>query len=634
MSGIAGIIHFDDAPVEPGLIEKMTSALAHRGPDGIAHWVKGSIALGQCMLRTTPESLEETQPLANEDESLILVMDGRVDNWEELRRELLGKGAALRTRADAELVLRAYEVWGRDCLAHIDGDFALVIWDARRREAFCARDRMGHKPFNYHWNGRTLAFASELRAILDLPWVPQAPNEGVLAEYLAAEWHSRDETLWTGILRLVAAHRMTVGSAGPRPEIYWEPDLSQKPGYTKDQDYIDHYRELFTDSVRRLSRSHRPVAIEVSGGLDSSAIFCMAEHLRRNGRLPAPALEGYTLAFHDDSAANDLPYARAVGEYLGIKIHEIPPTIAPLDWYEHRARTRREFPGFPNGIMSTGLTHAARGAGSRVILDGVGGNEWQDGSHAYYADDLSRHRWRSLWQSFCTDAGSMGVVQSLMLFVRYGLAADLPSPIVSMLRKLRGTSNHPFWLSPQMQRRIKRRSSIQSPRPRAAITSQRLLLQVLAEDAYRELATEETDRLSAAAGVEPRSPLNTAAIAQYAIATPERLRMRGGQTKFMHRRAMQDLMPRVVVDRGDNAEFSSVFAAHLQRMKHFFGVEIPASRPTWVVRDGVVRLYSAYQSGRLGGRPAWALWALYGCDALIARSPVTTFHEQQAEPAS
>ena len=117
MSGIAGIIHFDGQPVAPGLVESMTQSMHYRGPDGINHWRRGSVALGQCMLRTTPESLEETQPLTNEDESLVLVMDGRVDNWEELRRELLGKGAVLRTRADAELVLRAYEVWGRDCLA-------------------------------------------------------------------------------------------------------------------------------------------------------------------------------------------------------------------------------------------------------------------------------------------------------------------------------------------------------------------------------------------------------------------------------------------------------------------------------------------------------------------------------------
>ena len=106
MSAIAGIIRFDGAPVESRLIEAMTAALSRRGPDGIHSWVKGSVALGQCMLRTTPESLEEEQPLTNEDDSLVLVMDGRVDNWEELRQELLGRGAHLRSRADAELVLR------------------------------------------------------------------------------------------------------------------------------------------------------------------------------------------------------------------------------------------------------------------------------------------------------------------------------------------------------------------------------------------------------------------------------------------------------------------------------------------------------------------------------------------------
>jgi asparagine synthase (glutamine-hydrolysing) len=103
MSAIAGIVNFSGQPVAPGEVEAMTAAMVRRGPDGLDHWRKGNVAMGQCMLRTTPESLEETQPLTNEDQSLVLVLDGRVDNWQELRHELLGKGAVLRTRADAEL---------------------------------------------------------------------------------------------------------------------------------------------------------------------------------------------------------------------------------------------------------------------------------------------------------------------------------------------------------------------------------------------------------------------------------------------------------------------------------------------------------------------------------------------------
>src|SRR5512140_102194 len=247
MSGIAGVIHFDGRPVEPRQVEAMTAAMHYRGPDGLSHWRRANVALGQCMLRTTPESEDEAQPLTNEDESLVLVMDGRVDNWEEVRRDLLGKRAVLRTRADAELVLRAYEVWGRDCLSRIDGDFALVIWDAHRQQAFCARDRVGNKPFHYHWDGRTLAFASDLHAILQLPWVPEVLNEGMVAEHLAIDFQSRDETLWEGVMRLIPAHFMMVGADGLKSSQYWTPDLAAKLVYSSDGEYIEHYRALFTD---------------------------------------------------------------------------------------------------------------------------------------------------------------------------------------------------------------------------------------------------------------------------------------------------------------------------------------------------------------------------------------------------
>ncbi len=396
MSGIAGIIRFDGAPVEPGLVEKMTAAMPYRGPDGINHWVKGSVALGQCMLRTTPESLEETQPLTNEDESLVLVMDGRVDNWEELRRELLGRGAVLRTRSDAELVLRAYETWGRECLPHIDGDFALVIWDARRREAFCARDRVGNKPFNYSWDGKTFVFASELHAILALPGVKEVFNEGLLAEYLANEWYSRDETFWNGVMRLVAAHRMVVDAGGVRMERYWQPDLWATLPCKNDEEYIEHYRELLADVVRRMSRSHQAVAYEVSGGLDSSALFAMAEHLRRQQKLPAPAIEAYALDFHDDPNANELDYSRAMGRHLGVPIREISPTVMSVSWYRNWAERYREFPGYPNGIMAIGLREAARQEGCRAIVSGVGGDEWlgMPWTGAYYAEELASRQWR------------------------------------------------------------------------------------------------------------------------------------------------------------------------------------------------------------------------------------------------
>ncbi len=625
MSGIAGIVRFDGAPVEPGLIESMTTALAHRGPDGIAHWSKGNVALGHCMLRTTPESLEEAQPLANEDASLVLVMDGRVDNWEELRAELRKRGAVLRTRADAELVLRAFETWGRDCVAHIDGDFALAIWDSRTRSLFCARDRMGHKPFHYHWDGTTLAFASELHPILALPWVDEVPNEGMIAEFLAGDWLSRDETLWQGVMRLVAAHRMTVGAKGPRIDEYWAPDLWATLPYTRDEEYIEHYRELFTDAVRRMSRSHRPLACEVSGGLDSSAVFCVGEHLRRKDRLLAPGIDGYTLAFTDNSEANELAYARAVGEFLGVPVHEIPPSIPPPSSYMQSARRLRDFPGFPNGSMAFGLRQEAAASGSRVIHTGEWGDAWLAGSRAYYAEELASGKWRTLRACLKADASCYGAGQAAKWLLRNGVFPMLPQGVQHGLRGVvrglhnKGTAAARYWLSPAMRRQLEaRRERLQPLADPGCNFGQRGLLALLRSPLNTQIL-ERLEREAAHAGLEVRHPLGDARIVQFAFSTPERLRLRGNRSKYLHVHAMQGLMPESILRRRTKAEFSVVFRGHLDAMRNHLTDTLPRSHPEWLAQNGMRRLFDVYRENPTFGWPLWILWGIYACDGVFAQ---------------
>ena len=617
MSGIAGIIRFNDTPVEPGLVNKMTSSMSYRGPDGIHHWVKGSVAMGQCMLCTTPESLVENQPLTNEDETLVLVMDGRVDNWEALRKKLLGKGAVLRNRSDAELVLRSYEIWKEDCLSHIDGDFALVIWDARKQEAFCARDRMGTKPFNYHWDGNTLSFASELHAILALPWVANKINEGILAEFLAAEWYSQDETLWCEILRLGPAHQFVVSERKLLLKQYWEPDPWASLQYSKDEEYFEHYRELLTGSVRRLARSHKHVAIEVSGGLDSSAIFCLAEHLRCANVLGAPGVKGYTIAFTGDAKADELEYAQAVGEYLGVQINEIPPSRMPLSWLDERARAYSYFPGFANSNMAQNMLQKVSNEGSRVIMNGVGGDVWLNGSRSYYTEELANWRWNKLYNCFRADASVFGSNQAIKWFFRHGCFPLLPVSFQNKLRqqvgKLRGrtVTRDLFWLSPVMQEHIRLRKEKFSAR-----RSQYELLQNW-NDAYLGIANEEGEMRYSRFGLEVRQPLNTAEFVQFAFSTPERLRLRGDSYKYIHVQALQTLMPQVIINRRTKAEFSSMFREHLDQMEEVFTVNLALERSDWITKDGINKLFEQYKDNPHLGWTLWVLWSIYGCDRFL-----------------
>jgi len=623
MSGIAGIVRFDGAPVEPGLAESMTSAMAHRGPDGVHHWIRGPVALGQCMLCTTPESLEEKQPLANDDQSLVLVMDGRLDNWQALRRELSGRGVVLRDRSDAELTLRAYEAWGRDCLAHLDGDYALAIWDARQRRLFCARDRIGMKPFNYHWDGRTLTFASELRAILAMPWVEGRLNEGLLAEYLANKWHTRDETPWQGIRRLVEAHWMEAGPSGLQTRQYWRPELHAPLVYGNDAEYVEHYRALLTDTVRRQSRSHRPLACEVSGGLDSSAIFAVAADLGRRRELLAPRLHGYTLLFDDDSAANELDYARAVGAHVGLPVREIEPTAKPLTWYRDWARDYREFPSYPNGVMSLGLRQAARSAGCRVILGGDGGDEWLTGSRDYYVEELAAGRWRNLVRCTAADLLTLGAKQTCWWLARSFALTCLPRQLQEMLRAWR-RRNAPAaapgseWLSPRLKALFDQRKAARS-RPADGIAfgraGQLAQYEVLCF-AFDTQAREMEERSAASVQLESRQPFLSTAMVQFAFSTPERLRLRGATGKALHRRAMTGLLPASVLERTTKADFMATFQRHAAEMRRMISAELRGNAQDWVLGPALAAAGDRFGDPSSDNLAEWRLWSLFGWHAL------------------
>ncbi len=623
MSGIAGIIDFDDAPIDPGRIEAMTSAMAHRGPDGIRHWRHGSVALGHCLLCTTAESEEERQPVASEDESLVLVMDGRLDTWQELRRELSERGAILRDRSDAELALRAYQTWGRDCLVHLDGDFAFAIWDARRQAVFCARDRMGRKPFNYHWDGKNLTFASELHAILAMGWGPRTLNEGMLAEYLGGEWYSREDTPWVGVQRLQPAHWMEIGRGHLEVRQYWQPDLHAAIVYARDEDYVEHYRHLLADAVRRTSRTHRPLACEVSGGLDSSAVFAVAADLQRRHALPAPGVTGFTLRFEDGGEADELEYARAVGAHVGLPVREIEPTRQPLSWYAAWARTYHEFPGYPNGVMGWGIRQAAHQCGARVLLVGGGGDEWTTGSRHYYTEELASGQWRQLSRSLTADLRDRGVRHASRWLGHSCAVTLLPDPALRLMRARRrrrteAAARRKSWLAPRLADVLgQRAASVRSPTAgvRLARAGQAALLDALYSP-YDLLAHESEERLAAGLGVELRAPLSTPAMVQFAFSTPERLRLRGQTIKVLHRQAMIGLLPATVLERASKADFMVTFRDHADELRDRLTADVRHRFEDWVQRGTLDSALDRFGASSGDGAAEWRLWSLFGWSLL------------------
>lgn len=622
MSGIAGIFHLDGAPVPEGQVQRMTARMQQRGPDGIRHWQQGPAALGHCMLHTTPESLEEQQPLGNEDGSLVLVMDGYLDNWQELRTELLGRGAVLRTRADAELLLRAFEIWGEDCLRHVSGDFALLLWQGRERKLFAARDRTGAKSLFYWQDGRRLLFATDLAALLEVPGVPRRLNEALLHELLGFCVSRPHQTLWQDIQALPPATYLRAGEGGLRAQGYWQPDLAQVLPCRTDADYVAYYRELLFDTVRRQSRSQRLLAIEVSGGLDSSGVFAVAMQLQREGRLLAPGIEAWTLGALTGEAASEVAQVHALEQFWQTPIQAVDAFFPEPDWYVQQVRRWQDVPVFPNAALMDPLLARAASKGSRVVLNGLGGDEWLWGSRLYYAEALRSGNLRALRDCLVRDATTAGWQSALFWLLRHGVFAVLPlrlqARIVGAVRDLRGTQSDcgkRRWLAATLLEELQ--CALESDRA-ASLLPEGKPQRFDALDNPRLLwSRQNVDREYAPHGLEPRSPLFTAELIQFSASVPERLLMHGSSAKWLHVEALRELLPAAVAGRMTKADFSSAFRKPLDAMQPYFCETLPVRRPGWVHAHGLEHLYQVYRDGTEGGWPQWYLWMLVACDLFV-----------------
>jgi asparagine synthase (glutamine-hydrolysing) len=558
MSGIAGIIHFDGAPIEPGQIEKMTAAMSHRGPDGINHWVKGSVALGQCMLRTTPESLQENQPLTNEDESLVLVMDGRVDNWDELRKELLGRGAALRTRADAELVLRTYEVWGDACADRIIGEYAFFIWDGRQRRLFAARDAAGTRHFYYHAGRGWFAFASEIKGLLALDRIEPRLNESRVFDYLVPEFDRDDVvgTFYQGIDRMPAGHAMTVTERGIKIWRYWNPGDLPANRFVSLDECAEALLEQMRIVVKCRLRSIGPVGAMLSGGLDSSSIVGLISKEFRND-LSEP-LRTFSLIREDRENCKDWEHIRHM-----LKDGWIEPTIMTSaivdDLYEaylaNIAHTDEPF-AFSHGLTYFIAYNAARRKGCNVALDGIAGDLLFYGPTPSL-NAIFRSGMYNQIPAFLSAYQQHDMKGGLRTLIRTALASATPDRAKVHYRNLREKVAAPRAALAQLNREIAQRL-LETKRVQRAKTgeterhgsdqaahAQHFTTGILSS------AHEVYGQIAFAMGVEPRSPFSDRRMIEFSIQMPIEAKLFSYWYKHQIRKGMVGILPEAVCWRRD-----------------------------------------------------------------------------------
>jgi asparagine synthase (glutamine-hydrolysing) len=287
MSAIFGLLNRNDHPVVPSDLERMNAALAHHGTDGGGLWRRGSAGFGQRLMAFTPEDRYEHQPLISNDGRFVLVSDGRIDNRTELYKDLeLGTGLSstrpLSEFPDGEMILRAYERWGTGSLHRLVGAFAFALWDALKHHLFIARSPIIAPTIFYYAAPRVFAFSVMPKGLFALPFIPRAINERKLADMLVNSPADPESTLYQGISRLPTGSSILVKRDGMSVRPFWQPDLNREIRFKRDEEYIEAFLELHERVVGNHLRSITPVAVMMSGGLDSTAVASTAAQLLKS----------------------------------------------------------------------------------------------------------------------------------------------------------------------------------------------------------------------------------------------------------------------------------------------------------------------------------------------------------------
>jgi asparagine synthase (glutamine-hydrolysing) len=364
MCGIAGII---GGTRDRKAITDMCRAMSHRGPDNESTFIRPEGALGHCRLSILDLSPQANQPMFSRDGSLVIVFNGEIYNYRQLREQLVARGYTFTTNTDTEVLLYMYQEYGEDCVQYIGGMFAFCIWDIRRNLCFIARDRLGKKPL-YYWHAPgELVFASEIKAILRLKYINPEVNYAALDDYLSYLYIPAPQTIYKGIYKLEPGHYMIWENGDLRIVNYWNPKLSH--GSFSYEEAREAVENCLLNSVAKRLVSDVPIGVFLSGGLDSSSIVALMAHLSDS------PIQTFSIGYGPGiSEYNESHYARLVARHFRTEHHEFIIDFSDVDTIPTLTRQFDEPFGNPTALLTYFLsTHAKKFA--TVGLVGDGGDE-------------------------------------------------------------------------------------------------------------------------------------------------------------------------------------------------------------------------------------------------------------------
>jgi asparagine synthase (glutamine-hydrolysing) len=559
MCGIAGLYTFPAGPpAQTGELTSMIGALHHRGPDGRNTLIDGPVGLAHARLAII-DVAGGAQPLANEDESVWVVLNGEIFNFVELRLELERRGHRFKTRSDTEVIVHLYEDFGDDFVDHLNGQFALALWDKKQQRLVLARDRSGIRPLFYTQQNGRLAFASEVKALFVLPEVPRRIDINGLASIFSVWAVLPPNTVFEGIHSLPPAHLMVITPQGIQTKRYWDWQFDEATVTRRSEaDCAEELHALLIDAVRLQLRCDVPVGAYLSGGLDSAVVTSIIKNHSHT------ELKSHSLTFEDAEFDESAPQ-REVARHLGTthrsllcRRSDIAAGFARAVWHAESPLVRTA----PVPMML--LADSVRAAGQRVVLTGEGADEVFGGYDIFKEAKLRRFmarepnsKWRGrllerLYPYLKHSPGAAGALASR--FFAQG-SADVNAADFAHQARITTSRRALQFLNPDLQNRAgacNSNAALQAATPPGFYRWPALM-----RDQYMEantlmsgyLLSSQGDRMAMAASIEARFPFLDHRVVEFANRLPPHYKLRGLREKRILKAAFSADLPASITQR-------------------------------------------------------------------------------------
>ena len=630
MCGICGIRAFSDSfACDDELVVRMRDTMVHRGPDDAGAWTdaRGNCALGHRRLAIVDLSAAGHQPMANEAGDVWVTFNGEIYNHEALRPGLEQRGHEFRSRTDTEVIVHLWEEEGIRCVERLDGMFSLSIFDERTGELFLARDRLGKKPMYYAQPPGGFVFGSEIKALLAHPAISPELDEEAFHHYLTFVCTPAPMTMFAGIRKLAPAERMLVRPDGSTvSDVYWSPmdgPATDELEAMTDGEAQARLLELLRDSIDKRMMSDVPFGVFLSGGVDSSTNVALMSELMSD------PVRTFSVAFSEHDRYNELDYARQVARRYGTDHHEVVIDSNDLtaflpEMVYHQDEPLADWVCVPLYYVSK----LARDSGTIVVQVGEGSDELFHGYQSYVDAVARRRRWWAPFQHVPAPLRRVAARSALGLADRAGRGQFHAQYVADA-----AAGREPFWGGAiAWQGNMKDRvlvngrdhadsyalierlwSQAERERPGADVLQKMTYLELKLRLA--ELLLMRVDKMTMATSVEARVPFLDPALVQFAMALPERHKVRDGVGKHLLKRTVDGLVDSNLVWRpkqGFTAPVSEWFRGELgDRAQREIRGSALAERGL-IDYDHVDALWAAHRSGHEWG---FQLWNLYNVSA-------------------